>query len=84
MFKMNSLMVLEYFDNGLVYKKKFEFNVIVSLIICGILYMFYDKIFFFLEKIRRGLENVWRNWSMIELNFVKIISLVEVYVYVYY
>lgn len=62
MFKMNSLMVLEYFDNGL----------------------FYDKIFFFLEKIRRGLENVWRNWSMIELNFVKIISLVEVYVYVYY
>lgn len=84
MFKMNSLMVLEYFDNGLVYKKKFEFNVIVSLIIFGILYMFYDKIFFFLEKIRRGLENVWRNWSMIELNFVKIISLVEVYVYVYY
>lgn len=47
MFKMNSLMVLEYFDNGLVYKKNFEFNVIVSLIICGILYMFYDKIFFF-------------------------------------
>lgn len=46
--------------------------------------LFYDKIFFFLEKIRRGLENVWRNWSMIELNFVKIISLVEVYVYVYY
>lgn len=46
--------------------------------------MFYDKIFFFLEKIKRGLENVWRNWSMIELNFVKIISLVEVYVYVYY
>lgn len=84
MFKMNSLMVLEYFDNGLVYKKIFEFNVIVSLIIFGILYMFYDKIFFFLEKIRRGLENVWRNWSMIELNFVKIISLVEVYVYVYY
>lgn len=84
MFKMNSLMVLEYFDNGLVYKKNFEFNVIVSLIIFGILYMFYDKIFFFLEKIRRGLENVWRNWSMIELNFVKIISLVEVYVYVYY
>lgn len=84
MFKMNSLMVLEYFDNGLVYKKIFEYNVIVSLIIFGILYMFYDKIFFFLEKIRRGLENVWRNWSMIELNFVKIISLVEVYVYVYY
>lgn len=84
MFKMNSLMVLEYFDNGLVYKKNFEFNVIVSLIIFGILYVFYDKIFFFLEKIRRGLENVWRNWSMIELNFVKIISLVEVYVYVYY
>lgn len=62
MFKMNSLMVLEYFDNGL----------------------FYDKISFSSEKTRRGLENVWRNWSTIESNFAKTTSPVEAYVHVYY
>lgn len=84
MFKMNSLMVLEYFDNGSVHKKNLEFNVTASPTTRGILYMFYDKISFSSEKTRRGLENVWRNWSTIESNFAKTTSPVEAYVHVYY
>lgn len=86
MFKMNSLMVSEYFDDGSVHKKKqqLEFNVTASPTTLGILYMFYDKISFSSEKTRRGLENVWRNWSTIESNFAKTTSPVEAYVHVYY
>lgn len=45
MFKMNSLMVSEYFDDGSVHKKNLEFNVTASPTTLGILCFMIKSLF---------------------------------------